>query len=65
MSSIAKCRSSEPYKNNDAVIVVSRRNNQVRTLQEPVNTFDPTAEGNRLDNRFNNINYYYGTKAIS
>lgn len=61
MDTIGKCRTSQPYKNVDAVVAVSRIVNSTYTFPQPKEGLDPSSYSKEMGDRLNNINYYLGT----
>ena len=58
---IGKCRSSRPYKNGDAVVAVSRIENPSYDFKTYLKPLDPAPYSERMANRLDDVNYYFGT----
>lgn len=65
MAIIGKCRSASPYNNCAATVEVSKLHYKTYTYPGYQSSVDPTGYSNRMTNRLNAVNYYYGTSNTS
>lgn len=62
---IGKVFSGNPQRNGTALVAISRRENQVKVYGNFQAPMDTATEDDRLTNRLNAVNYYYGSHGSS